>query len=582
MQRLHVWMAAAAGLVAMVLLAWLALAPGWAVGAVQRAMADELGREFGAKSASLEFTPRLAVRFDGISLSNPADPDTPFLIAASLRLPLSLGQLLTHEIALETVELDSPDIAFTINDRGEASWDVPGDTLVSLAIRNGTLRYFDARNGQSYAMAGADLSASLSLTGEMEVSGTAVVKGRLARISAYIKSLPRAHHDGTPFDLTFEVPELSVAFSGQLSTARVLSLSGRLSLDSGDFMTAARWTGIPIAAAGFGSGHLSGALQAAGHALALHQTEAALGPWRGTGDLALDLRGAVPKLQANLRVPALDLAAILPATGGHPGEWGTAPLGLAALKAVDAEAVIEVKALSFAALAAGPSQLSLHLAGGQLDAVVDASAVAGGRARVSLAIDGAAMPPGVALGFVSEHTDAAALLQPVAGVSWLAGSGAIRANLSGSGNTQQEIVGSLSGSAELALAGGAISGIDATAGLATLSTSMLQGWPGGDTAFAALSASFTVADGIAALTALNLDGPQMSLGARGEIDLLRRALELRADPKLKPDGSGLPVAVVVAGPWAAPRIYPDLPEFPANPAAGFAKLKTAARPAAGN
>jgi len=582
MQRLHVWMAAAAGLVVTVLLAWLVLAPGWAVGAVQRAMAEELGREFGAKNARLEFTPRLAVRFDGISLSNPSDPDTPFLTAASLRLPLSLGQLLTHEVTLETVELDSPDIAFAINDRGEASWDVPGNSLLSLVIRNGTLRYFDARNGQSYAMGGADLTANLSSTGEMQVSGTAEVKGRLARIAAYIKSLPRAHHDGTPFELTFEVPEFSVTFSGQLSTAKVLSLSGRLSLDSDDLLAAARWTGIPIAAAGFGSGHLSGGLQAAGRALALHQAEATLGQWRGTGDLALDLRGELPKLQANLRMPALDLATVLPATGARPGEWGTAPLGLAALKAVDAEAVIDIKALSFDALAAGPSRLSLHLAAGQLDAVVDASAVAGGRARLNLAIDGAAMPPGLALGFVSENTDAAALLQPVAGISWLAGTGAIRASLSGSGNTQQEIVGSLNGSAELNLASGAISGIDATAGLATLSASMLDGWPGGDTAFAALSARFTIADGIAALSALNLDGPQMSLGARGDIDLLRRALELRADPKLKPDGSGLPVAVVVAGPWAAPRIYPDLPEFPANPAAGFAKLKTTAKPAAGN
>ncbi|HQH28398.1 MAG TPA: hypothetical protein PLP17_13455, partial [Oligoflexia bacterium] len=72
------------------------------------------------------------------------------------------GQLLTHEVALETVELDSPDIAFTINDRGEASWDVPGNSLVSLAIRNGTLRYFDARNGQNYAMAGADFHALIN------------------------------------------------------------------------------------------------------------------------------------------------------------------------------------------------------------------------------------------------------------------------------------------------------------------------------------------------------------------------------------------------------------------------------------
>ena len=51
-----------------------------------------------------------------------------------------------------------------------------------------------------------------------------------------------------------------------------------------------------------------------------------------------------------------------------------------------------------------------------------------------------------------------------------------------------------------------------------------------------------------------------------------------------PETAPLPVAVAVTGNWAAPRIYPDIPDILNNPEGGFARLRTppAPQPATGN
>jgi AsmA protein len=66
------------------------------------------------------------------------------------------------------------------------------------------------------------------------------------------------------------------------------------------------------------------------------------------------------------------------------------------------------------------------------------------------------------------------------------------------------------------------------------------------------------------------------------VDLPAKTLDLRVDPKLvlslqgqggAPDPAGLGVPVVIRGPWAEPRIYPDVAGILDNPEAAFAKLK---------
>jgi AsmA protein len=119
----------------------------------------------------------------------------------------------------------------------------------------------------------------------------------------------------------------------------------------------------------------------------------------------------------------------------------------------------------------------------------------------------------------------------------------------------------------------------------SLTSSPLTGWQESreqTTDLSQLSASFRIEKGQATTTDLNLVGPLVKMTGAGTIDLGTKMLALRVEPKLvmttegqgraaDPVGFGIPV--MIDGPWAEPRIYPDVAGMLDNPDAAYAKLK---------
>ena len=77
----------------------------------------------------------------------------------------------------------------------------------------------------------------------------------------------------------------------------------------------------------------------------------------------------------------------------------------------------------------------------------------------------------------------------------------------------------------------------------------------------------------------------------GTIDLAAKTVALRVEPKLvlttegqgrAVDPVGLGIPVVIDGPWAEPRIYPDMAGILDNPDAAYAKLKEMGKGLFGN
>jgi AsmA protein len=119
----------------------------------------------------------------------------------------------------------------------------------------------------------------------------------------------------------------------------------------------------------------------------------------------------------------------------------------------------------------------------------------------------------------------------------------------------------------------------------SLTSGTLSGWQQGrdqTTDLTQLSASFRIEQGQATTTDLTLAGPLVRMTGGGTVDLAAKTLVFRVEPKLvmttegqgsaaNPVGLGIPVAI--EGPWAAPRIYPDVAGILDNPDAAYAKLR---------
>jgi AsmA protein len=587
MRQQHLWAGLAVSGPIVVLAAWLLLSPGWAVAVLQERARATLGRELTiGGGAHLEFTPKLALRFERLSLANAEGMEGYFVTAASLRVDMNLAGLISRHMDLARITLIEPRIALTIDGIGRTSW--PRETgsetaSLRLNVERANVQFLDQRTDQRFKIDDATMAADISAAGELSLNGTALLNRQIARIEAYVKDLARIAAGGSPADLSLDSPTLSLNFSGRLTTRDGLGLAGTIGLSGPDLRQALRWTGsAPGGILGFKAFSLDGALDAKARAFAVRGATLAVDDVKARGDLSLDFRAAVPKLQAVLASAAINLDPYVPATGWDKDDWGKVPLGFAAMRGLDAAIALNSGDLIYSGLRTGPAKIAATLASGRLEVQIASSAIS----EAKLMLDGSGPTPVFAFTLKAKDLDAARVFAPLAGMTWLDGKGTLDATLSGRGQTQQELVSALQGEATIELGAGAIRGLDTPKGLAAVSREMQDGWPGdakAATPFASLAASFTIADGIAAMQAFKLDSAALTMAGTGEVDLLRRALDLRVDPRLVTgkagETAGLPVAIVVKGPWGAPRLYPDMADIVANPTAAYDALKAQGLPA---
>lgn len=578
---------AAIALVVAAAIALFLIAPRVAAGGLAGLAQQQLGRSVTVKGGTrLSFSP-LAIELDEVSLSGADARDDSFIMARSAVIPVGFAQLFGAAPQLAEVTLTEPDVALLINERGEASWNFPGvttSTPLTIRIEQGRFRYFDARNDQSMELSRADGRLEIRSDGGLSFVGSAVINGRLVRIDADLKSLARVNADGSPLELALVAEDGNASFSGRLSTAKVMSLAGPVSLASTAPAPALRLLGLPVpeGAALAGPLAIDGALDSAGRAFAIRNATIGIGAFRAAGELGADLRNERPKLQASLAADTLWLDPLVPASGAKDGDWGRLPLPFPLLRSLDVEAAIDARSLVYNDFTASASRLSAKLTDGKLELSGGARLAGDGTLTFTLGADATVLPPSLSLDLAANDTAVQPLLTALIGVSQLSGTGSFTAEVTSSGTTQEELAGMLKGTASITLGEGSIAGADFTGLMLAAKHKILEGWaeaPGG-TPFTSLSGRATIEDGIASFRGLAIEGPVTSFMVEGLIDVLRKGIAVSATASANGQPL-LPVAVIAKGLWANPKIYPDIPNILSNPEGGFSRLQDAA-PLQGN
>ena len=157
-------------------------------------------------------------------------------------------------------------------------------------------------------------------------------------------------------------------------------------------------------------------------------------------------------------------------------------------------------------------------------------------------------------------------------------------SVAASGRSQREMVSTLRGTSKFQFTNGALRGLNIARMIRNVESAILGGWdvgPEQQTDFSLFEASFDIKDGIAENKDLKLLGPLVRITGLGEVDLLRQVLDYRTTPKLvaslegqggKADLHGLAVPIIIKGPWANPKIYPDIEGILRDPEAAFKAL----------
>ena len=298
------------------------------------------------------------------------------------------------------------------------------------------------------------------------------------------------------------------------------------------------------------------------------------------------LGDGVPRMQASAHFTSLDLNRLLPAptasasapatpavpaSGGGTTKPGASPAGqvdLSALSLVDGRFEFTAGQLAVRQYRVSDAQLLAELAHGKLALQNLSGAAWGGRFQAKGSAQAGANQK-LALQGSAEGVDIQALLKDVAGKDVLEGRGQVKADVSTTGRTVQQLTAGLDGTASVLLRDGAVKGInlakslrDAKARLGGKGDDVQRSSQAEKTDFTEMSASFQITDGVARSKDLSAKSPFLRLGGEGSVDLVRQridyVLNTTVTGTVKGQGGaeidalkGLTVPVKLSGPFDA-------------------------------
>ena len=551
---------AAVAIVVTAIVLALGLLLGLPIGIFTTALQDRVARQTGyrlsiAGPASLKLWP-LGVTLTDVTIHDPNDRDgnnglTIRRISAEVR-PSSLwsGRPEISELIVEKPALHLPLLRERLRDiparsnRAETGGDSSPVLIDRLTVTDGAVIFSNPRDRIENRIEGIDAKAILSADDKLAITGSARAGDHPLTFDAKAdaRSLS-AERKTVPIDFKIDMPgTLGTPLSGHAElrlsgrTVMVNSLSGML--DAGAFNG---WASIDVA--------------------------------------------SKPLLKLDLDFQRLEVGSSDGASTGRSQGWSTAPIDLKGLNYLDARVKLSADELRASGARLGPVEIEASLAGGVLKATIGDLGVSGGQASGEVVIDATSGNPAYAMHCDLAGVRALPLLQELAGFDKLDATMQAKLVLRSSGASQLAIMSNLTGSAFLVFQNGAIRGINVARMIRSLTSNRLSGWQPSQelsTDLTQLSASFQVDRGQATTSDLNLIGTLVKLTGGGTVDLGNKALALRVEPKLvmttegqgrASDPIGLGIPVVIDGPWAQPRFYPDVAGIIDNPDAAYARLK---------
>jgi AsmA protein len=559
---------AGAAIAAVIVIAGLLLIIGVPSGFMTSAIQARVERETGyrlsiAGSTRIGMWPSLNVTMHDVTLQDPKDREgSNRLTAGSIQADITLASVwsgrpqITELVVVRPVlyvpllrERTGPSNAVVRPATSSGAAEANTPIIERITITDGTVAFSNLRDRVDSRIDG--INADATIGGDRSVKVTGNARGGDRPLKFEIKAIapaPPIERQNIPVDVTLDAPGLLQA---PLSAKAEVRLNGPAVMING----------------------LTGAL----------------GDGAFNGWASVDL-SSKPLVKLDLDFQRLDLAVSKNAVAGSQGSlgsqpWSNALIDLTGLNYVDAQAKVSAAEINIGEARFAPAAIDASLAGGVLKTRFSNLGAYGGQASGDVIVDAASGDPVYSLRSDLVGVRALPLLKSAADFDKLDGRMQAKIGVRSTGTSQRAIMTNLAGTVFANFQDGAIKGLNVAQMIRSLTASPLSGWQEGreqNTDLTQLSASFRIEKGQATTSDLNLVGPLVKMTGAGTVDLGAKALAFRVEPKLvmttegqgrAADPVGLGIPVVIDGPWAEPRIYPDMAGILDNPDAAYAKLK---------
>lgn len=562
---------------------------------IARIAADQLsalsGREVTMEGeTAVSFYPVLGISTGAVTIAN-ADwaGDEPMFQAASLKIGVEPQALFGGDIRITGLEAVAPRINLERSADGRVNWQVGVEgvapsgqsdgavparsnrlalTLDRALITDASLVYTDRQAGRQTAIPSMDFDLrwpefdgtatfdiALRPSGQDEVK----IDGALDRVGHFL--------DGGVSDVNARIvaPGGSLSFAGRAGLQP--QMAGRLTGDIGNtsqFLSLLGLGDVNIPAGLGRSVGLDAQLSLTEEMrLSLRDASLQLDGNRLTGAADILLSGSKPRLNVQLDAGALDLSGLSADDGGEGAGagggsvavtgWSKAPIDASALSLVDGEVALVADSVDLGDFTLGKTRTLMRLDQSRLvfelrevrayNGLITGEFVLNNRSGLSVGGN-------LAAGAIDMET----FLADAMDITRFSGSADARVSFLGVGPSLHAIMNSLSGDGAVNTGRGVISGID-------LDKLMRSGdVTGGTTVFDSLAATFTMKDGNLRNDDLLMTLPLAKATGEGRIGLGQQDIDYLFTPVLLEGESrrGLAIPVRIRGPWANPRITPDI------------------------
>jgi AsmA protein len=562
--------AIAALIVVVALLLVIGIPSGFLTSAIQERVERETGYRLTiAGSTKIGVWPSLNVTMNDVTLEGPKDRDASNrLTVGSIQADMTLGSIWSGHPEVTELVINRPVLNVPLlrerraalkpasskpaSSAGAADTDAP--KIERITVTDGTVIFSNLRDRVENRIEGINANAVVDTDRKIRVTGGARASGHPIKFDIKATApAPPLERQNVPVEISLDAPGVLQA---PLSGKAEMRLNGSVVMING----------------------LSGTI----------------GDGAFNGWASLDV-SSKPLVKVDLDFQRLDIAttSTTPAAGRDSPSasqsssqfWSNATIDLNGLNYVDAQVRVSAAELNIGSAHFAPAAIDSTLASGVLKCVISNLGAYGGQANGEVDIDASSGTPVYTMRSDLVGVRALPLLSSAAGFDKLDGKLQAKITVRSAGQSQRAIMSNLGGTVFANFQDGAIQGLNVAQMIRSLTSSTLEGWQESreqTTDLSQLSASFRIDKGQAVTTDLNLVGPLVKMTGAGTIDLGTKMLGFRVEPKLvmttegqgraaDPVGFGIPV--MIEGPWAEPKIYPDMAGMLDNPDAAYAKLK---------
>lgn len=348
--------------------------------------------------------------------------------------------------------------------------------------------------------------------------------------------------------------------------------------------------GYRPAGSGLGGFHARTRFQGPADNLRLFETELGLGAVKATGEGGIDSRGARPAVRLALAVNRVEVDPWLPPSAPKPAgaapavpvpagpagagssrEWSRERIDTSGLSALDAELTARIEAIEYGSYIVDNAELAATLK----DGVLDVSKLAGGMFGGSFDMTGQVADretPTAALTVKVRDADVRKAATAAAGTDTVSGILTYDTELKTQGASEYDLVSALAGSGSFSVRDGVVKGFDLKAfsdQLKALDRApdfvqlAQRSLSGGETAFSALTGTYTVSKGVLRSNDVRLKADAAAGDATAVVELPPRQMDVRSKFWLSEHPNSPPVGVRLTGPLDNPRRIFEIEEMQA-------------------